>query len=130
MYNFEELLTLGELIDGLQKVVDADESKKMVITTGGTYVSGFSSYRGNYQELAIVPSGGYSSESLTVAEFLAKAKEVDGARLTGWKGGEYLMTRENGLWLAHVGDCPGIGVEKMQDTKYRVVLHGKITSDC
>ena len=130
MYNFEELLTLGELIDGLQKIVDADESDKMVITTGGTYVSGFSSYRGNYQELAIVPSGGYSSESLTVAQFLTKAKEADGARFDGWKGGEYLMTRENGLWLAHVGECPGIGIEKMQDTKYHFVLHGKITSDC
>ena len=40
------------------------------------------------------------------------------------------MTRENGLWLAHVGECPGIGIEKMQDTKYHFVLHGKITSDC
>ena len=56
--------------------------------------------------------------------------EADGARLDGWKGGEYLMTRENGLWLAHVGECPGIGIEKMQDTKYHFVLHGKITSDC
>lgn len=130
MPNFEELLTLGELIDGLQKVVDADKSDNMVITTGGTYVSGFSSYRGYYEELAIVPSGDYGSLSLTVAGFLAEAKKVDGSRLGGWKGGQYLMTRENGLWLAHTGECPGIGVERMEETKYYVVLHGKTTSDC
>lgn len=130
MPNFEELLTLGELIDELQKIIDADGGDKMVITTGGTYVSGFSSYRGYYEELAIVPTGGYSSDSLNVTGLLAKAKVVDGSRLVGWKGGEYLMTRENALWLAHAGECPGIGVEKIEDRQYCVVLHGKITSDC
>ena len=130
MINFEKLLTLGELTDELQKVVDADGADKMVITTGGTYVAGFSSYRGYYEELAIIPSGAYSSNHLTAGELLEKAKKVDGTRLTGWKGGKYLMTRENALWLSHTGECTGIGVEKIEETKYYVVLHGKVTSDC
>ena len=81
---FYDLMSLGKLIDFLEKVDDKD---KTVITSGGTYVSGFSSYRGYYDELAITPTGGYGDEGsiLTVAEFLKEAMDAAGGTFEGWK---------------------------------------------
>lgn len=121
--NFEGLMTLGELIDRLENVSDKD---KGVITSGGTYAAGFSSYRGYYEELAIVPS---IDNWQNVTEFLQHAKDAVGKTFTGWKGGEYLMDRDNPLWLAAPGHCPGIGLKKIIETDYNVILVGKKTSD-
>jgi hypothetical protein len=126
MPNYNDFMTLGELITFLEGVEDRT---KMVITTGGTYVSGFSSYRGYYEELAIVPSGGYSGKSLNVGELLDAANEADGAYFTGWKGGDFGMSKLNALWLSFEGECTGIGIKKAKETDYSVVLYGKISSD-
>ncbi len=126
--DFEGLMTLGELIDFLEAVED---KTKNVVTSGGTYVSGFSSYRGYYEDLAITPSGGYSEESsiLNVEQFLEKAKDAVNHYFTGWKGGEYQMSRDNGLWISHEGQCTGVGLERAEELEFTVVLFGKTTSD-
>ena len=40
------------------------------------------------------------------------------------------MNRDNGLWVAHEGQCPGIGLDRVEERDYYVVLHTKTTDDC
>lgn len=58
------------------------------------------SYRGDYSQLAFEPQ-----QNVTVAEMLASAKEADGKKYSGYKGGNYLMDGNVTVYLALYGDC-------------------------
>lgn len=121
--NLFELMTLGELISALEKVAD---KSKLVKTLGGTYVGGLCSYRGYYEDLAIMPR---LDTGLTAGELLERARNAVGQQFSGWKGGEYTMDRDTPLWLADSGCSLGIGVKRIKERKYSVLLYGKRTSD-
>ena len=56
------------------------------------------SYRGYYSDLAL------DFGESTVEEVLTTMKNVIGNKLTGYKGGEFLMDKDTPLWRASFGD--------------------------
>lgn len=90
-------MMLGELIDALEAAVKAWGPNRIPRL-------GFRnphSYRGVYVDLAFEPA-----EDVTLGEMLAAARGAVGATYTGWKGGEFTMTRETDVHLAEIG-CGG-----------------------
>ncbi len=72
------------------------------------------SYRGYYDQLAIaVNGGGYA----TVGSLLAELEAAVGKTFTGYKGGEYVMTRDTKVWLANYGESGGSRVTGVREIK-------------
>jgi hypothetical protein len=91
-------MTLGQLIETLEKV--ADKSQAVKLGFGRPH-----SYRGYYDQLAFEPK-----ENVTVAEMLKDAKESLGETFMGYKGGYFTMDKYTDVWLANYGSCgEGIG---------------------
>lgn len=69
----------------------------------------FSSYRGFYEDLAVVPCGhgphGHNPETRidTVHTFRKALEDCVDSVFRGYKGGDFLMTRETPLWVAPYG---------------------------
>jgi len=83
--------TLGELINFLSQKKDQNEVLKEAFNEPH-------SYRGYYDELAFEPC-----EDISVGELLKIAKDCIGKTFTGYKGGEYTMTRHAPIWLSQYG---------------------------
>lgn len=84
-------VTLGLMIEFLEKF------------PGDTLVSGlgtFHSYRGYYSDLAFDPI----NENRTAGDLLAQCKDAVGRKFEGWKGGEFLMSKDTPLWVAKEGE--------------------------
>ena len=95
-------LVLTELILLLANV---DESLPVVFATYPYSPSGLSSWRGAYDELAIEYDS--QDELPTVKEFLAMLNDAVGKTMTGYNGGEFLMSRLTPLWMANYGESSG-----------------------
>ncbi|MCO2577536.1 hypothetical protein FA322_08720 [Pseudomonas aeruginosa] len=83
-------MNLGTLIDELSKLparrkVEYGFSKPM-------------SYRGYYDELAFEPA-----RDVTIGSMLKNAKSAVGKTFTGYKGGQFKMTADTPVHLAHYG---------------------------
>lgn len=62
---------------------------------------GIRSYRGYYEELAIP---GTMNKASTIDTWIKCLRDVNGSTYQGYKGGEYVMTRNTPLWAASYGD--------------------------
>lgn len=87
---YKDALTLGQVIDILKK---APQDKEVRHGFGGPH-----SYRGYYDCLGFIPIG-----HVQVKEMLYIAKRVVGRTFTGWKGGDFTMTKDTKVYLANVG---------------------------
>ena len=96
-----EQLTLGELIEQLEKVPNKDLP---VILDGCYYPSGLSSWRGDYAELAIEYDG---DVRMFLSKFLEMLKGAVGKTYDGYKGGLYKMRSDTPLWVANYGTTQG-----------------------
>lgn len=84
-------MTIGKLLDRLSELPDS------------TLIDGVDephSYRGYYSDLALERCKG----KVTVAELTEMLRGVLGKELTGYKGGEYLMTHDTPVWMANEGE--------------------------
>lgn len=93
------------------------------VTDGGV-PSGFMSYRGFYDRLAIGDGGTLD----TVAKILANAREALGATFTGYKGGEYVMSEHTSVYAANYGESTGdqlVAVERRGEEVALVVAHAE-----
>ena len=99
-------LTLGELIDKLSP----HEGKNLTVP-----FKDLDSYRGYYCDLSAEPG-----ES-PLDEFLDKARKAIGSTFTGYKGGDYVMTKNTPLWVAEYG-CTGSALidVKVEDGEVRI----------
>lgn len=98
-------LTLGELIAALEEL-PPDFRVILAGDTGPSYAgypSGAHSYRGYYSDLAFEPS----QEPVTAGEFLTECKTFVGFTFEGYKGGDFTMTEDTPLWVAHCGSGDG-----------------------
>ena len=105
-------LTLGQLIKRLDRVPGVTK----ILTADGQGIEGLCSYRGYYSDLALNPVGG---PVWTADQLLREAKFVINTELTGYKGGEFLMTEDTPLWLARYG---GLGPAIMDLTPDGVLV--------
>lgn len=62
------------------------------------------SYRGYYEELAIP---GSTEEARSIDVWLKWLREANGTTYQGYKGGDYVMTRNTPLWAANYGESSG-----------------------
>lgn len=85
-------VTLGELITALGKV---DENAE--INFGNPH-----SYRGYYADLALEPL----DKPITVCLLIQDLNHVLDKTLEGYKGGDFLMSADTPVWIAHYG-CTG-----------------------
>ena len=84
--------TLGDLINWL-KLKDPV----------GVVADGFGephSDRGDYSELAFDPK-----ETAKICDMLQHAQSAVGARFTGWKGGEFVMSLHTPVYIGEYGKC-------------------------
>lgn len=104
-------MTIGALITRLRELSPSTDVRYVF---GGCPDLRVASYRGYYDEAALGWQGGdYGTEGV-LAHDLAKALETQiGTVMTGWKGGEYPITRETPVWCDNAGNfssCAVVGV--------------------
>lgn len=94
-------LTLGELIN----LLEADTQDKCVVYDFGDLVpTSLSSYRGYYHHLALGWRQSDSEHSPpSVKDLLAELGKGIGGVYSGWKGGEYVMSKDTPVWAANQG---------------------------
>ena len=89
--------TLGEVI----LLLEAQPQDNLIrIDHEGGHPTHFNSYRGYYRFLAI----DYGEEPITVAGLLNKAKFADGQTFSGYKGGDFFMSRKTLVFVAPYGE--------------------------
>lgn len=133
-------MTLGEMIDRMEAIVSAQKSRieagneeaDVMFDFEYAYPCGLSSWRGSYAELAInFTFVGYGMDGYTTikdfkpkepraSEFLAMLKEAGGKTYTGWKGGDFTMSRSTPMWVANDGNGANTGVVGIVDEGYSI----------
>ena len=89
------IITLGELEARLQAV----EPVAPVMFDNGTYPGELTSYRGYYRFIAIEPCKGYCN----AGDLLERVTPAIGKTFTGYKGGEFKMSRMTPVWVSAYG---------------------------
>lgn len=86
-------------LGGLIEVLKTCDPTALVVLEDGRGVSGFMSYRGYYEDLAIEPV----ADAVIVSCVLGQAQRALGEVFEGYKGGEYPMHKNTLLWVSHYG---------------------------
>jgi hypothetical protein len=131
-FNESNQLSLGEIIEKLEKcgLTHGEENEpKTVDYDFATAIPTFlDSWRGSYDELALgFKLSGYDNDeehfAQTKAEdLLSELKSAIGKTFTGWKGGEYKMTKNTPVWVANSGNVNNTGIIDVIDDGYRIIL--------
>jgi len=121
-------LTLGEIIAKLEPIV---EKQKAVIEKYGheatvqydfeyLFPTSIDSWRGIYAELAL----NFESEGtrMTVSDFLKMLKDAVGKTYTGYKGGDFTMSRQTPVWVANYGNSGNTAVIGIVDDEHTVII--------
>ena len=120
MVGIHETMTLGEIIDWLERLPPEDE---VVFEFCRASPSGIDSSRGDYAELAL----GYSFEQVaTVLDVLKWCKGAVGATFSGYKGGDYMMTRDTQVWVDKWGAWTGTAIDSMDHDYGQAVIRTKL----
>ena len=112
-------LSLGELIEQLEGLRKLDEAG-IRFDFGYVYPTGFHSYRGFYEELAI--GWRLESKNRKAKDFLDEARTAVGAEFHGYKGGDYVMSRDTPVWVANTSDAPSTIVVGVHDSGFEAVI--------
>lgn len=106
-------ITLGELISLLR---EQDPSRYIRFDFGTAVPTQCDSYRGSYDEIALgYRLSGYDCNSTGLAEpkvkeTLAELERAVGSTFTGWKGGDYIMTKDTPIWAENPGNASNTGI--------------------
>ena len=123
-------ISLGGFIEALEGwCVLAEKENGGAAKTLGCHVyydwasavpSGLGSYRGYYEHLAL----GYTNEdgTMKVGELLALLKEAVGKTYTGWKGGQFKMTRKTPVWIGNSGHCSGTTIKDISNQTHAAII--------
>ena len=119
MKGITETMTLGKIIDWLERLPPEDE---VVFDFCRASPSGIDSSRGDYAELAL----GYSFEQVaTVLDVLKWCKGAVGATFSGYKGGDYMMTRDTQVWVDKWGAWTGTAIDSMEHNYGQAMIRTK-----
>lgn len=99
----DQVIARCEALPDLLPVVVACEGSPY----DGQTIDGTDSYRGSYDELAIVPSAG---PPVVVAHLRDEMRRSLGSCYYGHKGGEYYMSGDTHVWLSEYGESSGLAV--------------------
>jgi len=119
-------LTLGELIEKLEKIVKVDgyDSPSVYFDFARFYPTYCNSYRGYYEQIAIGYADGNEGLAPSVVTFMNYLqREVLGEIFTGYKGGEYMMHSDTPVWVASYGHAEPTAVVDVSYEGYLVIIH-------
>lgn len=128
-------LTLGNFISCLSKIKETEvdqESISVQFDFGSAIPTTLGSWRGSYDELALgYELTGYSGEgdygSMTVDKLLEELEGAIGKTFTGWKGGDFVMSKDTPIWVSNTGDASETGIVGVLNLGYKIVI---LTSYC
>lgn len=118
-------LTLGEIISkceviaALEHTLSDGSEPEVVFDFEYLAPAGIGSWRGSYDELALSFA---DSARPRLSEFIQMLKEADGETYTGYKGGEFVMSRHTPVWVANYGHAGNTAVVDVVDDGYQVIL--------
>lgn len=124
-------LTLGEIISKLEPIVEKQQQRikegkdeaEVVFDFEYLYPTKIDSWRGSYAELALNFVDSDSSEvKMTVSQFTEMLKNTVRKEFTGYKGGEYIMSRHTPVWVANYGNSGSTAVIEIVDNEYDVII--------
>lgn len=124
-------LSLGELIAEIEKcgvLKDNGEDKEVCYDFGTAIPTKLDSYRGSYDELALgYKLTGYDNDAEHLTEIKAKdllnhLKEAIGKEYTGWKGGNYTMSKDTPVWVANSGNAGSTAIVGILNDGWRLIL--------
>lgn len=106
-----ELVALLNVADPLKSVVAVVNDREFGVSAD-VY-----SYRGYYNQLSIEPG-----ESATVATLALRLSDAIGETFTGYKGGDYTMSRNTPVWISGYGTASGWAVTGVDTSGEKAVL--------
>jgi len=109
-----DMITLGALKDWLEKI----PKDALIIFNDGNSPGIFDSYRGYYDQIAVNRSTAVPDADI----FYEQVVNAIGSTHTGWKGGEYKMTKETPIWVSKTGEASGVGIVGMEHNGTDAVL--------
>lgn len=107
---------LDEIPDELPVIFDPDSCRYGEMSPD---IDGFHSYRGYYHHIAIEPT---DENVPTVEEFKEAINDAIHQTFEGYKGGFFQMNEDTPVWIAYIGDYPGIGITGIGNTDTDVEL--------
>lgn len=125
-------LSLGQLI---LEVEDSgiynskQEPKDVYFDFGSAIPADMDSWRGSYDELALgYRLSGYDNNrqhhfaDVKADKFLEMLKSTVGKEFTGWKGGEFTMSKDTPVWVANSGNSGNTAVVGVLNDGWRLVI--------
>lgn len=106
-------VTLGELLAWLEGF---DHSLPVEFDTGGA-PGEYMSYRGYYRFIAVDRIA-----QKTVGEFINETKEAIGKTYTGYKGGDFTMSKMTPIWVSTYGTSSGVGIVGVENAGEKIIL--------
>lgn len=122
-------LTLGEMIlklEHIQKMHEhSDRKDEATVYYDFEYFfpRRIDSWRGIYAELALdIQTHSDKTEPLKLSEFIKLLKDADGSEFSGYKGGEFVMSKRTPVWVANYGNSGNTAVVEIIDCGYKVII--------
>jgi hypothetical protein len=136
-FSRSQQLSLGQLIEEIEKCGlkrEYNGEDKVVHYDFGTAIpTVVDSWRGSYAELALgYCLTGYDNDrehlkEISAKDLLQNLKDAVGKTFTGWKGGDFRMSKETPVWVANPGNGGDTAIVGVLDNGWRLIL---ITAYC
>lgn len=123
-------IRLGKLIDLLEAVEKKDS--EVYFDFCNVFPTGIDSWRGIYAELALSyeNAGRHDDKTpLTVTKLLEILNKANGETFMGYKGGDYVMSRETPISVDNYGQATSTMVVGVIDEGYKVVILTQYKAD-
>ena len=121
-------LSLGALIERLellipnQKAIKEKYGKEAGVHYDFEYLhpTSIDSWRGSYNELALNFS--QEGEYMRISDFLSMLKDCLGKTFQGYKGGDFIMSKDTPIWVANYGNVGNTGISDVVECEYNIML--------
>ena len=124
-FNESDQLSLGEIISKCEEIAKRGytlNGEEPTVCFDFEYARpvGIDSWRGIYAELALKFE--FSGEEMPLSCFIDLLKDAVGKTFTGYKGGDFKMSRHTPVWVANYGNAGNTAVIGVVDNSYEVIL--------
>ena len=107
-----------EMINRLEQY---SPTKQVEFDFGG-YVDYIDSWRGSYSQPALYWTINYNK--FLVKDLITMLEDVDGMKVTGYKGGDYVLNDDDTIWVTPTPNISGTTtIDRISEEEYSVVLH-------
>ncbi len=127
-------MNLGEVINFLENLSHKElKNSDVFFEFANAVPTSFDSWRGDYSILALgyeaFKYGTKSDTILKAHEFLSMCKECLYKVFTGWKGGDFCMTKDTEIYIANPGLSGGTKIKELKKDNHGDILIASETSN-